>query len=569
MKKSLLALAVILTGGIATAQSVFMNEIHYDNVSTDLNEGVEIAGPAGTDLSTYSIVLYNLTGGAMYSTTVLSGSLTDMSGCGYGVKWFPILGIQNGPSDGIALVQNGTDVIQFLSYEGTVTATDGPASGLTSTDIGVLEDGTVALSTESLQLTGNGTVYTDFTWANPATSTNDAFNNSQDFCAAATPTAVFASATATYLENAGTVTVTVNINPAPVADETIEITVADGTATYTTDYTTNPDGSSAFNIPVLTGISSVTFDLMIVDDASTEANEDLTFTISASSAGITIGGTNVMTVTINDNDQPITPIATIQATTGGDQSDMLGQVVKTGGIVSGLASNGFFIQDASAQWSGIFVFDNGVNAPSRGDSVIVLGTVAEFAPGASAEKATQISTLQSFENIGAFTVHPAMALSTLNTNAEAYESVLVSVTNATCTAPIVTFGEYSVNDGSGVLVVDDLMYLTSPTPVVNDIYNITGVVGHNFGAYKLMPRDAADVVLVSGAGLEDIQNTIVSVYPNPSTGLINIKNANGATVEVYNTLGKLVLSTKNDKINLNSGLYFVKVGTSTTRVVVK
>jgi hypothetical protein len=45
--------------------------------------------------------------------------------------------IQNGPTDAIALVDPAGRVIQFLSYEGVVTASNGPAAGLTSTDIGV------------------------------------------------------------------------------------------------------------------------------------------------------------------------------------------------------------------------------------------------------------------------------------------------------------------------------------------------------------------------------------------------------------------------------------------------
>ena len=39
------------------AISVFINEIHYDNTGTDANEAIEIAGPAGTDLTGWSIVL--------------------------------------------------------------------------------------------------------------------------------------------------------------------------------------------------------------------------------------------------------------------------------------------------------------------------------------------------------------------------------------------------------------------------------------------------------------------------------------------------------------------------------
>ena len=37
----------------------FINEIHYDNVGTDSGEAIEVAGPAGTDLTGWSLVLYN------------------------------------------------------------------------------------------------------------------------------------------------------------------------------------------------------------------------------------------------------------------------------------------------------------------------------------------------------------------------------------------------------------------------------------------------------------------------------------------------------------------------------
>ena len=50
--------------------TVFINEIHYDNASTDAGESVEVAGPAGTDLTGWSIVLYNGTGGASSGVTL-------------------------------------------------------------------------------------------------------------------------------------------------------------------------------------------------------------------------------------------------------------------------------------------------------------------------------------------------------------------------------------------------------------------------------------------------------------------------------------------------------------------
>jgi hypothetical protein len=39
--------------------TVFINEFHYDNTGGDTGEFIEIAGPAGTDLTGWSIVLYN------------------------------------------------------------------------------------------------------------------------------------------------------------------------------------------------------------------------------------------------------------------------------------------------------------------------------------------------------------------------------------------------------------------------------------------------------------------------------------------------------------------------------
>ena len=86
-------------------------------------------------------------------------------------------GLQNGAPDGIALV-DGTTLVQFLSYEGAFAATNGPASGRTSTDVLVGETG-FELSGQSLQLTGSGSTYGDFTWARPARSTRDGVNNNQ------------------------------------------------------------------------------------------------------------------------------------------------------------------------------------------------------------------------------------------------------------------------------------------------------------------------------------------------------------------------------------------------------
>ena len=47
------------TAGAPAGATVFINEIHYDHVSTDTNEFIELAGPAGTDLSRYRLLAYD------------------------------------------------------------------------------------------------------------------------------------------------------------------------------------------------------------------------------------------------------------------------------------------------------------------------------------------------------------------------------------------------------------------------------------------------------------------------------------------------------------------------------
>ena len=51
----------------------------------------------------------------------------------------PSVAIQNGSPDGLALVDAGGTLREFLSYEGVMTALDGPAIGRTSSDINVAE----------------------------------------------------------------------------------------------------------------------------------------------------------------------------------------------------------------------------------------------------------------------------------------------------------------------------------------------------------------------------------------------------------------------------------------------
>jgi len=187
MKKNYTIAIALLCLNLSFAQSVFINELHYDNISTDVNEGVEIAGPAGTDLSTYKIEFYNGGNGTVYDNLALAGIIPNQQN-GFGTIWFARSGIQNGAPDGLALVNTSTSpatVIQFLSYEGSFTAATGDANGITSTDIGASENSSTS-ATFSLQLLGTGQTYTDFTWLTAAIpSSHNLIDPDQTFSATA------------------------------------------------------------------------------------------------------------------------------------------------------------------------------------------------------------------------------------------------------------------------------------------------------------------------------------------------------------------------------------------------
>lgn len=191
LKTFFLPLIFLMTLQISLAQEVFINEIHYDNAETDRNEGIEIAGPASSNLSGWSLVLYNGSGGGSYNTILLEESFAHEQD-GWGVTFYalPVNGLQNGSPDGIALVDNTGTVVQFLSYEGVFTATNGPAAGMESTDIGVAE-GSSTPAGYSLQLSGTGASYTHFSWSAPAPATYNAPNQQQTLLSGPTSTVLF------------------------------------------------------------------------------------------------------------------------------------------------------------------------------------------------------------------------------------------------------------------------------------------------------------------------------------------------------------------------------------------
>ena len=148
--KQALVLVCVFTNTLFA--SVTINEFHYDNTGGDINEFIEIVikDPLSISPGDVDVYLYNGSSGADYDSLSLAdfvpnGILSDS----YAYFSMLVPGIQNGGPDGIAVTHNGI-VLEFISYEGSFEAEDGPASGMTSTDILVSEPTSTPLNS-SLQ----------------------------------------------------------------------------------------------------------------------------------------------------------------------------------------------------------------------------------------------------------------------------------------------------------------------------------------------------------------------------------------------------------------------------------
>ena len=112
--------------------------------------------------------------------------------------------------------------------------------------------------------------------------------------------------------------------------------------------------------------------------------------------------------------------------------------------------------------------------------------------------------------------------------------------------------------------------------------SVVGVVNFSYNKYYITARNKMDISLLTG--INEVENNVIGVYPNPSNGkfTINTDKLNNGQVKIYSMVGNLVISREiskeNNEFDLSSfgkGMYFVnftdsKSGKSwTEKLVVK
>ncbi len=225
-----------------------------------------------------------------------------------------------------------------------------------------------------------------------------------------------------------------------------------------------------------------------------------------------------------------------------------GMTVLTWGIVSGVYSRGFFLQDLDSlgqpyPWSGIYVYTGSSPTVSRGDAISIIAEVDEYYGLTELKNIDTIIVIDT-----AIEINPVY-VPTGDVSDEQWEGVLVMVDSAVCTNPDLGYGEWEVDDGSGPVRIDDLGYGYSPDS--GHVYRVVGPVYYSYGNYKIEPRDSADIVDLTQAPPPPVPDIVINeVYydspgsdhgtftelaANPGTSLDNVHliGLNGSNGQIY------------------------------------
>ncbi len=255
-------------------------------------------------------------------------------------------------------------------------------------------------------------------------------------------------------------------------------------------------------------------------------------------------------------------------------SPLLGQSVTTTGIVS--ANNvtsstsgviGYFVQDGSGPWNGVFVFDN-TQAPNVGDEIVIEAEVQEYFD------VTELGNVSYFQVISSGNDVPAPSVVTTGelASSEAYEGCFVQIINAICTNPDADYGEAFFDDGSGELKTNDYMYLPADGWIQGETYSIAGCMHYTFEEYKLEVRSEADVTVgqVNGVAHHGLQ--FLKTYPNPTSDIVRLGTDEIGALTVVDMTGRLVLQLNTLEayatINLSAlptGCYIISLETASAQ----
>ncbi len=259
---------------------------------------------------------------------------------------------------------------------------------------------------------------------------------------------------------------------------------------------------------------------------------------------------------------PVVTISEIQGMT--DASPMVDEVVITSGVVTAIDGNGYFIQDANEEWSGIYVYDRTNNeSVNRGSAVKIQATVAEY------NDITELTDVTSLDYVAPMVVVEAKFVEEVT---EAHEGLLVEVLGRSAvTATIGQTDDWTITSDGGVdHLISLYIYEDGDYDAELDYnYMVTGVVYGGNSEYKVEPRDEFDILNWSRINSINEFGSNVAVYPNPFKEYIKLEVSSNVVVTkavITNIAGQLVKEVINPNntiptSELRKGVYFISLHT--------
>jgi hypothetical protein len=126
-----------------------------------------------------------------------------------------------------------------------------------------------------------------------------------------------------------------------------------------------------------------------------------------------------------------------------------------------------------------------------------------------------------------------------------------------------------INDFGELTDIDWVEKTANFTIATTGTYNLGFYCYSDGGNFYLAVDDVT--IEENTSNVNTISTSEINIYPNPTTGLLNVTNAKDAAINVYNTVGELVKTVSNtntvDLSDVQNGTYIVKVITNNNIVV--
>jgi hypothetical protein len=577
MKKFLITVFSIFLFSALSAQ-VYINELDYDQPSTDTAEFIELIGPTGGSLDGYVVELVNGNGGAVYTTIDLNGlTIPNDNIAGYGffvigsanvanvdLQSFTSNGIQNGAPDGILLKLNNT-VVDGFSYEGIITDNPDFTPGMAITAQETGSDSSVGRITLGFD-PNNQDQYFAQGIADPSPGEQNTAHG-QIFGGNTPPTISSPVRLPKIPEENQNTTVTADVTDnSDVTLVELRYTINGGSVQAVTMVNTSGDTYSG-DIPesAYNDFDRVIYWVYAEDDEfASSVTPDFKFLV---------GERAIFDLHAADSDGALLYIGYDAKVTG----------VATVAIGTFQSSNlDIYIQDATG---GINVFASPLNPGltiTVGNSYTVIGEVDQFNGKTEIKPEDQLNDIIDNGPVGV----PDPVVKTIAqflADAETYEGMLVAIAQVTNTGggqPWPASGSdanIEITDDGGIslltLRIDrdtDIDGSAEPTWPVNirGIFNQFDFSTPLDSFYQVIPRSLDDIDIILGVNpLDgDIIATRLQLYPNypnpfnPNTTLHfdvpSSQSNNRVSLVIYNALGQKVKTLVND--HLPAGAYEVQ-----------